>query len=114
MRKSVFGFIVAGTLNKLSPGDKNVFCGFVAAQDNTENLNTLMKLFSEIKEFQAPNSVQGDVKIYCEKHFKETHSRTENGRYVVKMPINPDFETKLGQSKQIAILKLNGLHKRLV
>ena len=73
-----------------------------------------MKRFWEIEECHAPKSVQGDVEIYCEKHFKETHSRTENGRYVVKMPIDPDFEIKLGQSKQIAIRKLNGLHKRLV
>lgn len=114
LRKSVFGYIVAGTLNRLEAGDKKVFCGLVTDQENTENLNTLMKRFWEIEECQERNSIQGDVERYCEKHFKDTHSRTEAGRYVVKMPMDPDYENQLGQSKQIAIRKLNALHKRLM
>ena len=73
-----------------------------------------MKHFWEIEECHTLNSVQGDMEICCEKHFKETHSWIENGRYVIKMLNNLDLENKLGQSKQIAICKLNGLHKRLM
>ena len=56
----------------------------------------------------------GSMEVYCENHFKVTHSRTGNGRYVVKMPLNTDYENQLRQSKQITIRKLKGLHKRLV
>ena len=79
----------------MSPSDIKFFCGFVANQDNMENHNRLMKRVWEIEECLALNFVLEDVEIYCEKYFKETHLRTENGHYVTKMPIDPHFENKL-------------------
>ena len=49
----------------------------------------------ENKRMWLSNSIQEDVELYCENRFKETHSRTENGPYVIKMTM--DDENKLGQ-----------------
>lgn len=55
LRKSVFGFIVAGSLNKLEPVNK-VYCGLVEDRDHTEDLNVIMKDFWETEECKESNS----------------------------------------------------------
>uniref|UniRef100_A0A1B0DGS0 Uncharacterized protein n=1 Tax=Phlebotomus papatasi TaxID=29031 RepID=A0A1B0DGS0_PHLPP len=48
-----------------------------------------------------------DKKIihHCEKHFAETHTRTQDGRYEVKLPFKDDT-SKLGDSRKQAMARL--------
>ncbi|GBL61029.1 hypothetical protein AVEN_146726-1, partial [Araneus ventricosus] len=48
----------------------------------------------------------------CEEYFKETHSRDEDGRYIVRLPFN-SCPTQLGQSKQTAIRRLFSIERHL-
>ncbi|GFV31658.1 uncharacterized protein TNCV_692321 [Trichonephila clavipes] len=51
--------------------------------------------------------------FFCEDHFLKTHSRDEEGRYVVKMPLKNE-PTCLGESRDIALKRLNALWTRLI
>ncbi|GFY22046.1 integrase catalytic domain-containing protein [Trichonephila clavipes] len=49
----------------------------------------------------------------CEEHFTNTYNRDETGRFIVKMPLSKDLSC-LGDSKQMALRRLNSLWRRLV
>ncbi|GFU83017.1 integrase catalytic domain-containing protein [Trichonephila clavipes] len=51
--------------------------------------------------------------ILCEEHFSSTYNRDETGRFIVKMPLSRD-SSYLGDSKQMALRRLNSLWRRLV
>lgn len=48
----------------------------------------------------------------CETYYKETTRRGSDGRYIVKMPLHPNYENKIGTSKTIAVSQLLQLEKR--
>ncbi|GFX23737.1 uncharacterized protein TNCV_3596791 [Trichonephila clavipes] len=49
----------------------------------------------------------------CKEHFTSTYNRDETGRFIVKMPLSRD-PSCLGDSKQMALRRLNSLWRRLV
>ncbi|GFT05911.1 integrase catalytic domain-containing protein [Trichonephila clavipes] len=49
----------------------------------------------------------------CEEHFTSTYDRAETDRFIVKMPLSKD-PSCLGDSKQMALRRLNSLWRRLV
>ncbi|GFT40039.1 uncharacterized protein TNCV_2170661 [Trichonephila clavipes] len=83
-------------------------CGFIQAADNLEHS---IKKFWEIENVETDSVKTSELDI-CEDHFKNTHSRDDQGRYTVTMPLKED-PSCLGESRQTAIQKLNSLWKRL-
>ncbi|GFV38254.1 integrase catalytic domain-containing protein [Trichonephila clavipes] len=51
--------------------------------------------------------------FFSEDHFLKTHSRDDEGRYVVKMPLKNEPNC-LGESRDIALKRLNALWTRLI
>lgn len=49
----------------------------------------------------------------CERHFKTTHSRTPQGRYIVRLPFKEGPPVELGESLPIAIFLYNRTENRL-
>ncbi|GFW33747.1 integrase catalytic domain-containing protein [Trichonephila clavipes] len=74
-------------------------------------LNKTLKNFWEIEGVHIEPKVDTEVSL-CEDHFVRTHRRNYEGRYVVSMALNKD-PSCLGNSKYIAIRRLNSLWKRL-
>ncbi|GFS69118.1 integrase catalytic domain-containing protein [Trichonephila clavipes] len=83
-------------------------CGFIQAADNLEHS---IKKFWEIENVEIDSVKTSELDI-CENHFKSTHSRDDQGRYTVAMPLKED-PSCLGESRQTAIQRLNSLWKRL-
>ncbi|GFX72888.1 integrase catalytic domain-containing protein [Trichonephila clavipes] len=83
-------------------------CGFIQAADNLEHS---IKKFWEIENVEIDSVKTSELDI-CEDHFKNTHSRDDQGRYTVAMPLKED-PSCLGESRQTAIQRLNSLWKRL-
>ncbi|GFX79826.1 DUF1758 domain-containing protein [Trichonephila clavipes] len=88
-----------------------------------EGCNTLDALVKSVRilTVKVPNRAEENVEIdsvktseldICEDHFKNTHSRDDQGRYTVAMPLKED-PSRLGESRQTAIQRLNSLWKRL-
>ncbi|GFT98885.1 integrase catalytic domain-containing protein [Trichonephila clavipes] len=67
--------------------------------------------FWEIENVEIDSVKTSELDI-SEDHFKNTHSRDDQGRYTVAMPLKED-PSCLGESKQTAIKRLNSLWKRL-
>ncbi|GFW00082.1 uncharacterized protein TNCV_3568701 [Trichonephila clavipes] len=69
-------------------------------------------MFQELENVEVERT-KNEEAIFCEEHFLKTHSRDEEGRYVVKMPLKnePNF---LGESRDIALKRLNALWTPLI
>ncbi|GFV34772.1 integrase catalytic domain-containing protein [Trichonephila clavipes] len=105
-QNTVFGFIVSGSTSSDAKGKEH--CGFIQAADNLE---LSIKKFWEIENVKADSVKTSELDI-CVYHFKNTHSRDDQGRYTVAMPLKGDSSC-LGESRQTAIQSLNSLWKRL-
>ncbi|GFT34144.1 integrase catalytic domain-containing protein [Trichonephila clavipes] len=105
-QNTVFGFIVSGSTSSDAKGKEH--CGFIQAADNLEHS---IKKFWEIENVEIDSVKTSELDI-CENHFKSTHSRDDQGRYTVAMPLKED-PSCLGESRQTAIQRLNSLWKRL-
>ncbi|GFU86972.1 integrase catalytic domain-containing protein [Trichonephila clavipes] len=105
-QNTVFGFIVSGSTSSDAKGKEH--CGFIQAADN---LKHSIKKFWEIENVEIDSVKTSELDI-CEDHFKSTHSRDDQGRYTVAMPLKED-PSCLGESRQTAIQRLNSLWKRL-
>ncbi|GFV94035.1 integrase catalytic domain-containing protein [Trichonephila clavipes] len=105
-QNTVFGFIIFGSTSADAKGKEH--CGFIQAADNLEHS---IKKFWEIENVEIDYIKTSELDI-CEDHFKNTHSRDDQGRYRVAMPLKED-PSCLDESKTTAIQRLNSLWKRL-
>lgn len=106
--------------NRNSPVAQQTKLGWILC-GATKHFNCLVTLteleniskFWEMEEIPAePKSTTKDE--YCEKYYTETTERLSNGRYVVKMPMNPNYEQNLGNSKPQAIAQFFHLEKKMI
>ncbi|GFT33032.1 DUF1758 domain-containing protein [Trichonephila clavipes] len=105
-QNTIFGFVVSGSTSSDAKGKEH--CGFIQAADNLEHL---IKKFWEIENVEIDSVKTSELDI-GEDHFKNTHSRDDQGRYTVVMPLKED-PSCLGESRQTEIQRLNSLWKRL-
>ncbi|GFT06515.1 integrase catalytic domain-containing protein [Trichonephila clavipes] len=105
-QNTVFGFVVSGSTSSDAKGKEH--CGFIQAADNLEHS---IKKFWEIENVEADSVKTSELDI-CEDHFKNTHSRDDQRRYMGAMPLKED-PSCLDESRQTAIWRLNSLWKRL-
>ncbi|GFW48319.1 integrase catalytic domain-containing protein [Trichonephila clavipes] len=83
-QNTVFGFVVSGSTSSNAQGKEH--CGFIQAADNLEHS---IKKFWEIENVETDSIKISELDI-CEDHFKNTHSRDDQGRYTVVMPLKED------------------------
>ncbi|GFV09930.1 integrase catalytic domain-containing protein [Trichonephila clavipes] len=103
------GYVASGVMSHNYT--KKSYCGLVT---NANELNNSIKRFWEIEncsDFEIP-TMSREEKL-CEEHFTSTYNRDETGRFIVKMPLSRD-PSCLGDSKQMALRRLNSLWRRLV
>lgn len=73
-------------------------------------LDKRLQRFWELEELQM-SSIRKLEEDACENHFSLTHRRTENGRYIVKLPFHQPRRL-LGDSKTSAMRSLVALERR--
>ncbi|GFW18186.1 integrase catalytic domain-containing protein [Trichonephila clavipes] len=105
-QNTVFGYIASGSIPVSS--ENKPHCGLI--KDNVV-LEKTMRRFWEIENVE-PETIKNKETIICEEHFQKNHTRDSTGRYIVSMPFKKDPNC-LGQSKDIALKKLNSLWNRL-
>lgn len=109
LQKTKFGWIISGPFhNKNSP--RKTFCNF-SHYSNSQVVDELSR-FWEIEEF--PNyPLHSEEEIKCEQHFKDTHKRDSQGRFIVSIPFKDSVE-KLGDSKMNAERRFYCVERRLL
>ncbi|GFX04669.1 uncharacterized protein TNCV_1912141 [Trichonephila clavipes] len=105
-QNTVFGFVASGS-NSFADTEARVHCGLIKG-----DLNQTLKMFWELENVDVEKP-KNEEAIFCEDHFLKTHSRDEEGRYVVKMPLKNEPNC-LGESRDIALKRLNALWTRLI
>ncbi|GFW98295.1 integrase catalytic domain-containing protein [Trichonephila clavipes] len=109
LQDTVFGYVTSGVMSHNYTNKS--YCGLVS---NANELNNSIKRFWEIEncpDFEIPTMNREEK--FCEEHFTNTYNRDETSRFIVKMPLSKD-PSCLGDSKQIALRRLNSLWRRLV
>ncbi|GFT41576.1 DUF1758 domain-containing protein [Trichonephila clavipes] len=109
LQDTVFGYVASGVISH-NHTNKTYF-GRVT---NANKLNNSIKRFWGIEncpEFGIL-TMSREEKL-CEEHFTSTYNRDETCRFNGKMPLSKD-PSCLGDSKEIALRRLNSLWRRLV
>ena len=105
LQDTVFGYVVSGSVGQEVGGRSH--CGLIIEDD----LNKTLKRFWEIENVEGECSETTEASL-CEDHFVCTHSRNQDGRYVVSMPLSKD-PSCLGNSRDSAVRQLNSMWRRL-
>lgn len=79
---------------------------------NTKSLDMSLQKFWEVEEIPCKKILSLEEEL-CEEHFRKTHSRTSDGRYVVQLPFNSDKPIDIGATRHIAERSLKRLDSRL-
>lgn len=103
---TVFGLAVTGSMSSPPSGTTQTY--FVGSEPSTIDLQ--LKSFWEIEEpVQVTASNPDDV--FCEEHFINTHSRTADGRYIVRFPFNDDV-SKLSHNRDHVSRRFRNLENK--
>nr|XP_029716551.1 uncharacterized protein LOC115259895 [Aedes albopictus] len=104
MQETLFGWVIGGRVEAKKP--------LVSAFVSNENLDLLLRSFWDTESCGIETGFTTE-EDQAEQHFVETHRRQEDGRYMVELPFKkgcPD----LGDSKQMALKRLQALDRRLM
>ncbi|XP_062534839.1 uncharacterized protein LOC134204019 [Armigeres subalbatus] len=107
LNESVFGWVVCGGLSN-SHQDLHITCNASA----TEKLESLVARFWSSEEVGSVKVLSQEEKR-CEDLFQNTVQRNPDGRYTVTLPKEEGAIQRLGESKDIAIRRLQGTERRL-
>lgn len=105
-KNTKFGYIICGELKVSQP--INTFCTISSPQNSMEdNCDVLIQKFWETEEIPQVKPLSAEEK-FCEDHFNSTHSRNEQGRYVVRLPLKQEVKD-LGNSKLSAMSRFHAM-----
>ncbi|XP_071578599.1 uncharacterized protein [Temnothorax nylanderi] len=110
-QNTAFGWILSGPLapaRSLHPDSVHIHHGTIL-----ENLDLDLRRFWEIEEVPHKRHLSPEEQ-QCEEHFAATHSRTPEGRYVVRLPFKTGPPIDLGKSRFTALASLVRSERRLL
>ncbi|XP_036146042.1 uncharacterized protein LOC118646697 [Monomorium pharaonis] len=110
LQKTRLGWVLAGKCDTPSPRS-SVVKSFHASVTNAR-LHDQLNKFWVIDTFKDGSSNYTLEEKVCEKHFVETVTRNDQGRYVVKLPVKQEVLDNLGDSREIALRRLHSLERR--
>ncbi|XP_053686400.1 uncharacterized protein LOC128735944 [Sabethes cyaneus] len=104
---TVFGWVVSGKATKEKATSIN--CCLATASENLEGLLERFWAMESCDDRPAWSKEEQD----SEAHFAKTHSRLDDGRYVVQLPKQLNFDRMLGESRNMALDRFIKMEKRL-
>ncbi|XP_046141146.1 uncharacterized protein LOC123987688 [Osmia bicornis bicornis] len=111
-RRTPFGWVLMGPVSDTKgQGSKAVVHSLHCQKDDSTNrlLRRFLRSFEELHE-QPPLSPE---ERECERHFRETHSRDETGRYSVHLPFKLDPSLALKPCRSTALKLLLSCERKL-
>lgn len=103
LQKTVLGYVVCGKVMNPGHDSQAVQTSFVCTN---ESLEKQLERFWEIDNFDFGKANTLDEQR-CEDHFNQTVSRTEDGRYVVRLPLREEL-----LPYHIALRRLQSMEKK--
>ncbi|XP_028166029.1 uncharacterized protein LOC114356863 [Ostrinia furnacalis] len=99
-QQTQLGWILCGNI-------KSYYCNVIL-----NNYDDIQK-FWEIEDLTNKQDNQSTEDLYCIQQYQTETKRQPDGRYVVRLPMKPDADEKLGESKSKAIAQFYQLEKKL-
>ncbi|XP_076638298.1 uncharacterized protein LOC143350231 [Colletes latitarsis] len=106
-QSTALGWILSGPIQTPGPDDVHIHHLSVL-----EHLDHNLRRFWDVEELPTPAILTPDEQN-CERHFAETHSRTSEGPYIVRLPFRDDQPIHLGASRSRALSSLRSQENRL-
>ncbi|XP_076397896.1 uncharacterized protein LOC105664063 [Megachile rotundata] len=108
-QNTALGWIISGPVTPSS------ISSHVHLHDTTieQTLDADLRRSWQIEELPEQAILSPEEQL-CESHFQTTHSRTPEGRYMVRLPFKTDSVVDLGASKPVATSRLLLLERRLL
>ncbi|XP_043067334.1 uncharacterized protein [Drosophila bipectinata] len=106
-QNTLLGWIVFGPVRKSMTHSITVRC-------NTTTLDHVVQRFFELDSVPSERQLTTEER-WCEEHFRQTHVRQPNGKYMVRLPLKTLFDPSqvLGRSKHIALNRFYTLERKL-
>ncbi|XP_037959398.1 uncharacterized protein LOC119688805 [Teleopsis dalmanni] len=103
------GWIISGNIGSALPKLQMIRC-----HHTSHELDNLVKNYFE-QDQVIPDRELSSEEQWCEDFFIKTHSRLQNGCYMVRLPLKSHFDPTqiLGRSRQIALNRLLNLERKL-
>ncbi|XP_011685202.1 PREDICTED: uncharacterized protein LOC105448379 [Wasmannia auropunctata] len=99
---TAFGCVLTGAL--ASDGDATTSYRIaVHHMQAGEGLSDAIQRFWEMEEVHLPRVLSSD-EAWVEEHFRDTHSRDNSGRYVVRLPRKQGEDASFGASRRAALV----------
>ncbi|RLU22403.1 hypothetical protein DMN91_004681 [Ooceraea biroi] len=119
-QNSVFGWVLSGPVNQSTT--PNASPHSVAAASHSAvtvhhssaslSLDNELRRFWEIEEVPRKPILTSD-ESKCERHFAITHSRADDGRYIVRLPFRTNPPIAIGESKRAAERQIASLSRQM-
>ncbi|XP_059062082.1 uncharacterized protein LOC131854916 [Achroia grisella] len=106
IQNTKLGWIISGPIYTHTPKYSQVSCNF------THTLDSQLRKFWELEELPRVTNVLSIEQRACEERFTSTTTRTEEGRFCVRIPFK-DSPKLLGESYSQALNRFYALEKRL-
>ncbi|XP_058817144.1 uncharacterized protein LOC131680446 [Topomyia yanbarensis] len=104
---SELGWVVSGRTSTCLPTTP-----VTAHVATVTDLHTLMEKFWVLEDDRSSHCHSVE-EATCEEHFRQTVSRTTEGRYVVRLPIKTDVITNICDNRRVALRRFHLLEARL-
>ena len=111
-QQTALGWILSGSVASESAPDQNArpAQGLQCSVDH-DLLDLVQRFWAQEDTTVESNGTPSDAEAQCEQHFIETHSRQQDGRYVVRIPLKR-LPEDLGDSYKPALYALSRQEKR--
>ncbi|XP_029162606.1 uncharacterized protein LOC114934126 [Nylanderia fulva] len=106
-QQTSLGWILSGTVNSTAPGQRvsTHHCQI------EEDITCLVRRFWEQEEVRRPSPILTKAELECEEHYRRHHTRSPDGRYIVRLPtIEPIPD--LSGTRRAASRALHHMEKR--
>ncbi|XP_058458365.1 uncharacterized protein LOC131434987 [Malaya genurostris] len=107
LQETQFGWVLSGPVPNENRKSVSSFCTTI-----DEDIGEIVNRFWQIESYCESQNEISSTEAECIQHFQETHERTVEGRYVVRLPFN-ELKPQLGDSRNMAIKRFQGLEQRL-
>lgn len=105
-QNTTLGWVIAGPI----PGSKALHLRTMLSLTCDTKLDAALQRFWELETLESTKSLTTEEQA-CEQHFAATHTRNDEGRYIVKLPFRPNAPV-LGDSISAALRSLQHLERR--
>ena len=108
--QTLLGWVISGATAPSPHNGRAVFTANIHV-DNVD-LNDLLRRFWEIEESPHRNQFFTEDEVLCEEYYRNTVRRNSEGRYVVRLPLKPDFPRTWVGSHSLACKMLKNLERK--